>query len=369
MCAIWISNLRFTFLAHGPRITGWFYCSSSCKRLLNKQKYCEKETTAKNWSFLWGRMPGAYSEDLRWRIICYKFLLMGSDEEIAFQLFVCPRTVQRICQKFVLTGNVVAERAGRPVGTTTLHRHEEYIIMEAILKEPATRLHQLASTIQEQTGSEFDVSTLCRTLHRLGFTNKKVSIRITDTAYLFSLSNTHYCFWLSTDKRNCSSEKRRPTCSIQSWYAKSFASWTHFYWWDRNCKCCFFIISQSRLFVRKKLLLYKTFFPLIHYFFSDLIFLQDRTLSRQYDYSQKGQRAEVIRTRRNSQCITVISAIAHDGYLSIRVLNPGQRFNRIVFADFLRNDIVPILNPYNGRNARSVVVLGNKLFIRNEFFS
>ena len=369
MCAIWISNLRFTFLAHGPGITGWFYCSSSCKRLLNKQKYCEKETTAKNWSFLWGRMPGAYSEDLRWRIICYKFLLMGSDEEIAFQLFVCPRTVQRICQKFVLTGNVVAERAGRPVGTTTLHRHEEYIIMEAILKEPATRLHQLASTIQEQTGSEFDVSTLCRTLHRLGFTNKKVSIRITDTAYLFSLSNTHYCFWLSTDKRNCSSEKRRPTCSIQSWYAKSFASWTHFYWWDRNCKCCFFIISQSRLFVRKKLLLYKTFFPLIHYFFSDLIFLQDRTLSRQYDYSQKGQRAEVIRTRRNSQCITVISAIAHDGYLSIRVLNPGQRFNRIVFADFLRNDIVPILNPYNGRNARSVVVLGNKLFIRNEFFS
>ena len=212
-------------------------------------------------------MPGAYSEDLRWRIIWYKFLLMRSDEEIAFQLFVCPRMVQRICQKFVFTGKVVAERAGRPVGTTTLHRHEEYIIMEAILKEPATRLHQLASTIQEQTGSEFDVSTLCRTLHRLGFTNKKVSIRITDTAYLFSLSNTHYCFWLSTDKRNCSSEKRRPTCSIQSWYAKSFASWTHLYWWDRNCKCCFFIISQSRLFVRKKLVLYKTFFPLIRYFF------------------------------------------------------------------------------------------------------
>ena len=114
-------------------------------------------------------MPGAYSEDLRWRIIWYKFLLMRSDEEIAFQLFVCPRTVQRICQKFVFTGNVVAERAGRPVGTTTLHRHEEYIIMEAILKEPATRLHQLASTIQEQTGSEFDVSTLCRTLHRLAW--------------------------------------------------------------------------------------------------------------------------------------------------------------------------------------------------------
>ena len=77
----------------------------------------------------------------------------------------------------------------------------------------------------------------------------------------------------------------------------------------------------------------------------------------------------MIRTRTNSQRITAISAIAHDGYLSIRVLNPGQRFNRIVFADFLRNDIVPLLNPYSRRNARSVFVLGNKLFIRNEFFS
>ena len=110
-----------------------------------------------------------------------------------------------------------------------------------------------------------------------------------------------------------------------------------------------------------------SFHPFI--IFSDLIFLQDRTLSRQYGYSQKGQRTGVIRTRTNSQRITAISAIAHDGYLSILVLNPGQRFNRIVFADFLSKDIVPLLNPYSRRNARSVFVLGNKLFIRNEFFS
>ena len=91
---------------------------------------------------------------------------------------------------------------------------------------------------------------------------------------IFSLSNTYYCFWLSTGKKNCSSAKRWPTCSIQSWFAKSFAPWTHFYWWDRN-SCCFSTVSQSRLFVRKRLVLYKTFFPLVHYLFSDLIFLQN----------------------------------------------------------------------------------------------
>ena len=83
----------------------------------------------------------------------------------------------RVCHKFVMTGSVLAYKDGRPVGTTTLelHQHEEYILLEAIVNEPATRLHQIATTIQEQTGSELDISTLCRALHSLGFTNKKVS--------------------------------------------------------------------------------------------------------------------------------------------------------------------------------------------------
>ena len=120
-------------------------------------------------------MPAAYSEHLRWRVVWHKFLLMKSDEEIACELFLSPRTVMRICHNFVMTGSVLAYKDGRPVGTTTLHQHEEYILLEAIVNEPATRLHQLATTIKEQTGSEFDISTLCRALHRLGFTNKKVS--------------------------------------------------------------------------------------------------------------------------------------------------------------------------------------------------
>ena len=43
------------------------------------------------------------------------------------------------------------------------------------------------------------------------------------------------------------------------------------------------------------------------------------------------------------------------------VLEPGQKFNRFVFAEFLRNKILPLLNPYNGRNAHSVILLGNNI--------
>ncbi|KAK3748781.1 hypothetical protein QZH41_013517, partial [Actinostola sp. cb2023] len=95
----------------------------------------------------------------------------------------------------------------------------------------------------------------------------------------------------------------------------------------------------------------------------ELIFIDetgiDRSLARQYGYSIKGQRAEVRRPRTNKLRISVISAIGYDAYLSVRVLEPGDKFNRIVFEDFLRNDIVPLLNPYNGRNARSIIVLDN----------
>ena len=96
-------------------------------------------------------MPAAYSEDLRWRVVWHKFLLMRTDEEIASEFFLSPRTVARICHQFVMTGTVLPEKTGRPVGTTTLHQHEEYILMEAILDEPVTRLHQLASILHEQT--------------------------------------------------------------------------------------------------------------------------------------------------------------------------------------------------------------------------
>ena len=63
----------------------------------------------------------------------------------------------------------------------------------------------------------------------------------------------------------------------------------------------------------------------------------------------------------NNQCITMIYTIGYAGYLAVRVLEPGKKFKRIVFAEFLRNEIVPLLNPYNGRNAHSVILLGNNI--------
>ncbi|XP_028519026.1 uncharacterized protein LOC114576492 [Exaiptasia diaphana] len=95
----------------------------------------------------------------------------------------------------------------------------------------------------------------------------------------------------------------------------------------------------------------------------ELIFIDEtgieRCLARKYGYSQKVERAEVKRTKKSNKRTNVVSAIACDAYLSVEVLEPGQKFDREVFSNFLRNKVVPFLNPYNGRNSRSVVVLDN----------
>lgn len=100
-----------------------------------------------------------------------------------------------------------------------------------------------------------------------------------------------------------------------------------------------------------------------HHSARELIFIDEtgidrRRLGRDTGYALRGQRAETRRTVQNSQRISVISAIGYDGYLCTRVLPPGQTVTSGVFNQFLRQDVVPLLNLYNGRNPNSVVVLG-----------
>lgn len=109
--------------------------------------------------------PAPYSEDLRW----HKFLLMKSDEEIACELFLSPRMVMRFSHKFVMTGSVLAYKDGRPVSTTTLHQHWEYILLEAGLQ------HGYISSLQQYKNKLVPSSTF---LHCVGhFTDSVLQTR------------------------------------------------------------------------------------------------------------------------------------------------------------------------------------------------
>ncbi len=120
------------------------------------------------------KMPRPYSDDLRWRMVYQRLFYERSIEEIAAQLFVCPKTVYRTLSTFWNTGDVKPCRMGRPTGSVSLFPHEEYIIIDCLLRTPQIQLNEIASHIINATGSAFGPETLCRALYRLGITRKKV---------------------------------------------------------------------------------------------------------------------------------------------------------------------------------------------------
>ena len=124
-------------------------------------------------------MPRPYSEDLRWRMIFQRLFYERSYAEIASQLFVCPETVRRTISTFLNTGDVKPCNIGRATGSITLGPHEEYIIMDYVLRTPQIQLHEIANHVLNATGSSFGPETLCRAVHRLGLTRKKVIVDMT----------------------------------------------------------------------------------------------------------------------------------------------------------------------------------------------
>lgn len=60
---------------------------------------------------------------------------------------------------------------------------------------------------------------------------------------------------------------------------------------------------------------------------------------------------------------SAISAIGLEGLLCVDILEDGETVNAVRFNTFLNDHLVPVLNPFNGVNSRSVVVLGMFLLI------
>ena len=57
-------------------------------------------------------MPRPYSNDLRWRMIDQRYFYNRSYEDIASQLFVCPKTVYRTVRTFLNTSIAVVTDDG-----------------------------------------------------------------------------------------------------------------------------------------------------------------------------------------------------------------------------------------------------------------
>lgn len=115
----------------------------------------------------------AYSSDIRWRMVYQHEVLGLPCREVAKNLSVDLSTVSRVTSRFEQTGGVDAKpRHGAPRKLTPM---DEFLIIENILKRPNIYLHELQSDIRQITGTDVDVSTICRFLKRNNFSRKKLS--------------------------------------------------------------------------------------------------------------------------------------------------------------------------------------------------
>lgn len=106
-----------------------------------------------------------------------------SSKEIADLLYIHVTTVKRITNLFDIVGDVIPV-SYKPGPNRMLSEPEEYTIIELLLENPGIFLDELQYKLHQSTSTLASISTIFRTIRRLGFTRKwlrHVSLLRSDT--------------------------------------------------------------------------------------------------------------------------------------------------------------------------------------------
>ena len=128
-------------------------------------------------------MPKAFSTDLRWRILWLRLYKGLKSKTIAELLYVHTSTVNRVVSRYNTSMDVAPITEYRHGPARVLEDPTE--LLEAVVANPSMYFSELRRHIYQVTGVQVSVSTIYRTLKRLGLTRKKlrhISIRQCDQA-------------------------------------------------------------------------------------------------------------------------------------------------------------------------------------------
>ena len=116
-----------------------------------------------------------YSEDIRWRIVYEREGLGIPASKVANNLHVDISTVKRIVKHFRRFGNVkraVYPNRLPPKLTSIL----QFYVLDLVLNNPGIYLREIQAKIEEEYLLHLDCSTLCKFLHKSGFSHQKLQI-------------------------------------------------------------------------------------------------------------------------------------------------------------------------------------------------
>ena len=115
-----------------------------------------------------------YAADLRWRMIWQRIGMELSYRNIAANLNVALGTVHHINSLFMETGDVIPRRVPSREELRSLSHSDELLIMGLIIDSPSKYLSELCSAIEDVCGKRVSPSTVCKIIHKHGFTRKKL---------------------------------------------------------------------------------------------------------------------------------------------------------------------------------------------------
>ena len=237
-------------------------------------------------------MPLAYSNDLRWRIVWLYYYKEKTIEEIQELLYVSTRSVRRFLALFEETGDVspAIQQRGPP---RSLDAFEEMSLIQSLLNKPEMYLEELRQELIEISGTDVSVSTICKTLKRLGFSRKKLRQVALQRSEEQRLEFKEEMAYLDADMLV----------------------------WIDECG------SNRRNEVRK------------------------------YGYSLRGLTPISYKLVSHGQRFSAIPVVTTRGIEDVFVTN--KSVNGDMFLQFVEQCLVPVLQPFNGSNPRSVVIMDN----------
>ena len=237
-------------------------------------------------------MPVPLSSDLRWRIVWLYHYKDLSYEEIADLLYIHSSTARRIVNKFNWSGDI-SPRNGRRGPRRLLQAREEFSLVDSLLDSPGIYLQELQNKLFRNTGVMASISTILRTIRRLGFTRKMLRHVVMQQDAI-----------------------RRQEFMAEMMYISA----EMIVWLDET--------GSDR-----------------------------RSASRKFGYHLRGMTPVDYMFKLRGKRYSTIAIMSQRGMEDFDIYE--GTINGETFHDFVERCLVPILQPFNGTNTRSVVVLDN----------
>ena len=235
----------------------------------------------------------AYSNDLRWKMVYQREALSLTFSVIASNLCVDVSTVKRVLKLFRETGSVTKKPYPKERSSRKLTPVLQFFLLDLILSNPGIYLHEIQLRIQEEFYLTIDCSTICRFLHKSGFSHQRLRIVASQqneylrASYAIDVSLYHKDMLVFVDETGC----------------------------DR------------------------------------------RNLLRKKGYSIRGKPAVTHKLLVRGEHVSVIAAISTKGLLDVKICRGGVDSD--TFYDFINDNLLPFLYPFEDNNPQSVVILDN----------